>query len=348
MSQGLKETSFFIGANSHIGFENLTSQMADGLKRLYIIKGGPGTGKSTMLRLFARAANDAGYKTELYYCSSDSSSLDGVSVPELGVGIIDGTAPHTAEPTLIGAYETIINIGEHLNEDYLVQMRPYIEGHSKAKKELFSRAYRYISLIASLHREGVSLVTSCADIEKAKRAAERLASSFGVGSGYSEKRKQISSLGMNGVTYLDSYALLSESCIYIQDKRNLSGVIMNLIHCALKERGHEMWVSENPYGECEAIYLPSKKTAIISHSTKEECKIINTERFILREKFRLQRGRLRLLTRLKKELKGVLFEIFKDIANEHFALENIYKEAVDFQAVERLTDELIHKALKTT
>jgi len=37
---------------------------------------------------------DLGYDVELFHCSSDPSSLDGVVMPGIGVALMDGTAPH--------------------------------------------------------------------------------------------------------------------------------------------------------------------------------------------------------------------------------------------------------------
>ena len=65
---------FFIGANTARGFVNDADDIFSGLKKLYILKGGPGTGKSTWMKRAAEKAEKAGYPVERYFCSSDSSS----------------------------------------------------------------------------------------------------------------------------------------------------------------------------------------------------------------------------------------------------------------------------------
>ena len=76
---------FFLGANSPYGFisifNNLYYPEEDWFA--YIIKGGPGTGKSTLMKKLAKEANLRGINTELIYCSSDPSSLDAVIFPQL-------------------------------------------------------------------------------------------------------------------------------------------------------------------------------------------------------------------------------------------------------------------------
>lgn len=41
------------------------------IPKRYFLKGRPGTGKSTFLKMLARAAQDRGYRTEAYHCAFD-------------------------------------------------------------------------------------------------------------------------------------------------------------------------------------------------------------------------------------------------------------------------------------
>ena len=92
--------SSFMGANSPIGFCSFFEEIYNPYKNHhpYIIKGGPGTGKSTLMKKVARKAEEKGYETELIYCSSDPQSLDGIIVKDIGVSVIDGTSPSTKRP----------------------------------------------------------------------------------------------------------------------------------------------------------------------------------------------------------------------------------------------------------
>ena len=92
------EKTYFAGANSGVGFVNLFGDFYEesSLDRLYIIKGGPGTGKSTFMRILAERAADAGAGAEYFLCGSDPSSLDAVVLSGGGkrIAVIDGTSPH--------------------------------------------------------------------------------------------------------------------------------------------------------------------------------------------------------------------------------------------------------------
>ena len=86
----------FLGANTPQGFrsEYATLQTDPRIRRLLILKGGPGCGQSTLMKTLAARAEECGWAVERVLCSSDPASLDGVIVPELGLAIVDGTAPH--------------------------------------------------------------------------------------------------------------------------------------------------------------------------------------------------------------------------------------------------------------
>lgn len=86
---------YFLGGNTPAGFYSLYHQLSDPeqMRALYIIKSGPGSGKSSLMRRVERHLQAAGLKTEQVLCSGDPDSLDAVIVPELGAAIVDGTAP---------------------------------------------------------------------------------------------------------------------------------------------------------------------------------------------------------------------------------------------------------------
>ena len=95
-------THFFLGANSGRGFQSLFDRFCapEAHYDLLVLKGGPGVGKSTMMRRIGAAMEDRGEQVEYLYCSGDPKSLDGVHIPRIRTAIVDGTAPHVIEPKL--------------------------------------------------------------------------------------------------------------------------------------------------------------------------------------------------------------------------------------------------------
>jgi hypothetical protein len=91
---------YFLGSNSYAGFHSLYSGFTSPASGdfLYVIKGGPGGGKSTFMRRLGDAMHTCGYEVEYVHCSADPNSLDGVKFPQLHIAYVDGTAPHVGVP----------------------------------------------------------------------------------------------------------------------------------------------------------------------------------------------------------------------------------------------------------
>ena len=91
---------YFLGANAPTGFYSLYSELIplETARAVYILKGGPGCGKSTLMRQIGAHMEQAGFDTEYILCSGDPDSLDALVLPQKGVALVDGTAPHAAAP----------------------------------------------------------------------------------------------------------------------------------------------------------------------------------------------------------------------------------------------------------
>ena len=96
----LSHIQYFLGANSPTGFYSLYDHLLspEEARAIYILKGGPGCGKSTLMRKIGAWAEEAGLETEYILCSGDPDSLDAVILPAVGAAIVDGTAPQGVVP----------------------------------------------------------------------------------------------------------------------------------------------------------------------------------------------------------------------------------------------------------
>ena len=132
---GARQEKYFAAANSADGFVNYFPQIfgEGGCQRLYVIKGGPGTGKSCFMKQVGARAEKRGMPVTYYYCSSDADSLDGLMIGNGKIGILDGTAPHVWEPHLAGAFEQIVNLGDFWNADLLASRKREIAHLTKKK-----------------------------------------------------------------------------------------------------------------------------------------------------------------------------------------------------------------------
>ncbi|NLG36921.1 MAG: hypothetical protein GX549_02805 [Clostridiales bacterium] len=88
----------FLGAATPLGPIDYVPNIIRGLRRRIYLKGRPGTGKSTILKKLAAAAQERGFDTEIYHCGFDPHSLDMVVVRSMGFAVFDSTAPHEYFP----------------------------------------------------------------------------------------------------------------------------------------------------------------------------------------------------------------------------------------------------------
>ncbi|HOC06690.1 MAG TPA: hypothetical protein PKN71_05140 [Bacillota bacterium] len=138
----------FAGANSAAGFYCRYQCLAeDSLNRVFILKGGPGTGKSTMIK---RVASHFSCPLEKYHCTAAPDSLDALFIPSLLVSVIDGTAPHTIDPSLPGAVQQVIDLGSFWDESILIAQRQKIQDIAAEKTARFKSAYGWLAVAGKL------------------------------------------------------------------------------------------------------------------------------------------------------------------------------------------------------
>ncbi len=146
---------YFPGANTPKGFYSyydyiLKSREA---RRIIVLKGGPGTGKSTFMKRIAKHLESLGYETELLHCSSDPNSLDGVCARDMGFLILDGTSPHIVDPKCPGAVDEIINLGDFWDKNGILKYKNEIIETNEKISSLFSMAYMYLKSAKCLEKE---------------------------------------------------------------------------------------------------------------------------------------------------------------------------------------------------
>ena len=140
--------TYFLGANSREGFSSLYRSFPGGDGAfLHIIKGGPGTGKSSFMRAIGKAAEERGLDVHYVLCSGDPSSLDGVYVPALGLAWMDGTAPHAAEPACFGADSDYVNLGTFCRTPFREEDRRTLRELQDSYRRLYAEAYRALAAV---------------------------------------------------------------------------------------------------------------------------------------------------------------------------------------------------------
>ncbi|OAT79977.1 PRK06851 family protein [Desulfotomaculum copahuensis] len=145
MSKG-RLRKLFPGGNTCRGFYSFYDYIIEpDATRIFVIKGGPGVGKSTFMRKIGEEMLNRGYDVEYHCCSSDNGSLDGVVIPAIRVAMLDGTAPHVVDPKNPGAVDEIIHLGDYWDEKGLRAGKAQILALNREVGRLFKRAYSYLA-----------------------------------------------------------------------------------------------------------------------------------------------------------------------------------------------------------
>lgn len=143
--------TYFLGANTAFGFHSCYDTFCrptDG-NFLFVIKGGPGCGKSSFMRKIGRAAEDAGLQVEYVLCSGDPDSIDGVYIPERKLGYVDGTAPHTLDVPYPGACGAYLDLGQFYDCTDLKSKADSIMQLNAEYKNMYRKAYAILRSFVS-------------------------------------------------------------------------------------------------------------------------------------------------------------------------------------------------------
>ncbi|QGP93670.1 hypothetical protein MGLY_30920 [Neomoorella glycerini] len=174
MGQG-KLRRVFPGGNTCEGFYSFYDYIIEpDATRIFVVKGGPGVGKSTFMRKIGETMLAKGYDVEFHCCSSDNNSLDAVVIPAIKVALIDGTAPHIVDPKNPGAVDEIIHLGDYWDES---KMRAHKEEILKANARvarLFQIAYSALREAKVIRDEWESYISECMIESQVNRAVANL------------------------------------------------------------------------------------------------------------------------------------------------------------------------------
>lgn len=144
----------FPGGNTSQGFFSFYNYiLTEKTQKIYILKGGPGVGKSTFMSYIGEKLHARGLDLEYHYCSSSNGALDSVVVPQVGVALIDGTAPHIVDPKYPGVIDQIINLGDFWDQEGLQKYKKEILSTTEEVSRCFRRTYGYLAQAKLLKEE---------------------------------------------------------------------------------------------------------------------------------------------------------------------------------------------------
>ena len=343
------KTCFFLGANSSKGFLSLYEQWIDQtqVRAFYILKGGAGCGKSTLMKAVAESAEELGEAVEYISCSGDPDSLDGVYLPGKRTAMADGTAPHRLDPVYPGATGHYVNLGEGYNRRLLAEYREEVIAETRAYRSSYDKAYRKLRAAADALQKGrAPMMTQ----ESAAAGEEQAKSLFARECKISLQKKGrrirrfLGGPTCQGDLFLDGTVRhLCKRGYQFRDELCLAYTVLEPLEKEFLSHGYDVISCPNPYfpEQLAHVLIPELSLAFVSGEMPEsEYAVIGTEDLaapaVLREnRFFFQEAFLKA-SELNQE--GIRFLV--QAKKYHDRLEQIYRPFVDFSFAERWTAEI--------
>lgn len=164
----------FFGCNTSAGFHtyyDFLHELDNG--RIFIVKGGPGTGKSHFLKEIGNSMIERGFNIEYQHCSLDPESVDAVVVPEIRVVVVAATGHHAFDPQVPGALDEILDLGMFWDEDGIRPHYKQIRDIQSAVARHFQKACRYLHAARTILDNVASFCAEAAvEIKKNKLMAK--------------------------------------------------------------------------------------------------------------------------------------------------------------------------------
>ncbi len=340
----LNKGTFFAASNSSEGFKSYYSEIfgKSGFEKVYIIKGGPGTGKSRFMREAAECAEALGASVRYYRCSSDPDSLDAIIIDERVV-ILDGTAPHAKDCEIVGARDELIDLGSFWDSARLSEQREKIEALVEKKSGCYKKAYRYLSACGDVAKVSDGLVISALRHKKMLMAVRRTLSAFDDGDGFEVTPALIDSVGMRGRVKFDTYEKCAEKLYCVFDWYSSAHYYLALLIKEAQRKNLKLAVSYDPIlpNRVNSVYFYNQKTAFVIVEKAEEdlaCgTAVNMKRFLDAKKISEIKKEFRANAKLYEALLSSAVESLCEAGESHFELEKIYSSCMDFSAKEKYT-----------
>lgn len=345
---------YFLGANSPRGFYSLYDQLIpiEDAHAVYILKGGAGCGKSTLMRRVAQAAEAADIPVEYVLCSGDPDSLDAIVLPTKKIALVDGTAPHVIEPKYPGVIERYVNLGCCYDTAALSPLRGEIMGCMTGYKDCYQRAYRCLDAATQIAADMRATVFTPALEEKMqKRAAGILGREVRRQKGRAPGRvtqRFLSAVTHKGEITLFETAQAQCSRIYeLSDSYGLSHTMLTYLLAGITAAGYDVVACPSPMApeRLEHLIVPELALAFLSSTSApvpgHPYRRIRLDAMAGAELLRRSRPRLRFSKKVSAALMEEAVASLAQAKQMHDDLEALYNPHVDFSRVDAMARETI-------
>jgi Cdc6-like AAA superfamily ATPase len=353
----IKERHLFPTGNTSSGFYSFYKYILDqeAARRIICLKGGPGTGKSTLMKTIGKLYSEKGFDIEYHHCSSSNDLLDAIVIKGLNVALLDGTSPHIMDPLTPGAVDEILNLGECWKEEGFEKYRRNIIEINRELSDIYKRSNKYLEAAKQLHEIWSFYNAEIMNISKLYKYIESLKISLflrPISSMGKERHLFATAFTANGIiTYTDNLITGYER-VYVLNGEPGSGktIVLKIISEEALKRGYSVEIMHHPLvpEKLEHIFIPQLKTAIITSNEINQQKFQGTQ--IYMDIFSKSMLQGKYISQIKEdkhhfyELLNKALEIISYTKVLHDELKKFYIENMDFDKVNE-KQEFIEKKL---
>lgn len=342
-------TKFFLGANSHINFVSYFKQLQEqsDSMQLLILKGGPGSGKSSLMKRVIKYALLNNHEVEIIPCASDPNSIDAFIDKTADFSMMDGTAPHTEDPSLPGANHHILYTGDLWDTATLGKYSSKIKSLNGRIGDHHKGACSYIKAASALLNENLCYSKKYINRPAISDFAAEISRFFSKGNYADEKTRLLSAVSVGEIKYFkETLPLLADKIFVIEDDfGSAADFLMKSIKHSAISQGTQII-------NCPCSIMPEKTDHIIIPDAK--IAVVTQNRFLpvdFGEKknaqdFYLKMPDCALLQARQSDAQKLLEKactLVREAKLLHDDLEGIYKNAMDFSGMDGFFDDIIKK-----
>ena len=353
--------SAFISANGFGGFRSRYDEVfsSASFERIFVIKGGPGTGKSTLMRKVMNRYKGKVESITAVYCSSDPLSLDGIILTSKNskIGLVDATAPHERDAVFPGVCDEILNLADGLRWESLSEYREKIFALASKKKDAYKSAYSFLTLSGnvrdiitplydnySIYNWAESVVDEMLKTETPRKITPE---SIGFSSAFSKFGRSIRE------------DMLPEKGDFIIRGDGFSEYIsMRAISDILRRLSTDYTILSSPLSDDMIDVIITRKRKIYAGGMLRNSRVISSDKETMPINTISYLGTIidmpdfissshdssyRFLSRAYDESLDIATKYFKQASEHHFALEALYSTAMDFGKAENYYQHITSK-----
>ena len=328
----------FSGSNTAEGYWGYLGTLQRMAGRTVIIKGGPGVGKSTLMKKTGSHYEEKGMQVYYYHCSGDPDSVDAVFVPERGFLMADGTAPHVLDPVCPGAADGILNLGVCLNERQLADQQAEIAAHFAQVSAAYARAYRYLESAAAMRRDTEAVYRGALEADARRRMENELLSHVPQGEGGGEMHGFVQAITCQGVVQHTKWLEAGQVvCLDLPFGLAADLFLQPVLHLA-RQRGLALRCWYDPLEGRRISHLQAGYT-LFTTAVAPGCRIISppfSKTEMARENSRLSFNRAVYDLCLHQAV-----DVLAEAKVAHDRLERYYIDAMDYGRLQAVTREVM-------